>query len=84
MERIVFSHHARLQMTERGATEAEIVETIRSGEHLLAKHGRLAYRHNFQYNRKWGGKLYTTKQVMPVVKRERGSVVVITVYTFYF
>ena len=71
-------------MTERGATEGEVVESIRSGEHLPAKQGRLAYRRNFQYNQKWGGRFYPTKQVMPIVMKERAGIVVITVYTFYF
>jgi len=41
-------------------------------------------RRNFQYNRAWGGRFYRIKQVMPIVKDDRGRTVVVTVYTFYF
>ena len=83
MKQIVFSEHAIKQMAERGASKKEVIQTIGDGEKLPAKHGRIAYRHNFQYNSKWGNKFYHIKQVMPVVKEEK-SIVVITVYTFYF
>jgi len=53
MERkpIIFSHHAREQMVERGATEEEVRETILTGEEVPAKRGRKGYRKNFQYGR---------------------------------
>ena len=84
MNRVVFSRHARQQMLERGATEEEVAEAIAAGERVPAKHGRVAHRRNFQYNRTWSGKFYSIKQVMPITKDERNSTVVITVYTFYF
>jgi len=46
-----FSRHALQQMSERGATEEEVLEVIRSGEPVPAKHGRLGDRENFQYER---------------------------------
>lgn len=81
---IVFSDHALFQMQERGASRQEVTETIRDGEKIPAKQKREAYRKNFQFNNKWGNKFYRIKQVMPVVKEEEHSIVVITVYTFYF
>lgn len=84
MERVICSDHARQQMRERGASEQEVLRAIRDGERIPAKHGRVAYRQNFQYNHLWGGKFYRIKQVMPIVIHERGATVVITVYTFYF
>ena len=71
-------------MRERGASEEEILEAIEAGEGVPAKHGRVAYRRNFQYNRTWGGRPYRIKQVMPIIKEEKRVTVVITVYTFYF
>ena len=71
-------------MVERGASEEEVVSAIATGERAPAKHGRLAYRRNFEYNRTWGGKHYRIKQLMPIIKEEKGRIVVITVYTFYF
>jgi hypothetical protein len=81
---ILFSNHAREQMAERGAGEEEVVETIRCGEQVPAKKGRVGYRKNFQYNRLWGGRLYAVKQVLAIVVEERDALVVVTVYTFYF
>ena len=45
---------------------------------------RLAYRKNFQYERPWGGRMYAIKQVLAIVAEEMDSLVVVTVYTFYF
>ena len=70
-------------MRERGATEAEVKETILTGEKLPAKKNRRAYRKNFVYNKLWGGHFYRIKQVMPIVVEEE-KIVVITVYVFYF
>ncbi|MCX8066736.1 MAG: DUF4258 domain-containing protein [Anaerolineae bacterium] len=81
---ILFSQHARIQMRERGATEEEVVETIRTGEEVPAKRGRRGYRRNFQYDRLWGGRHYLTKQVLVIVAEEAERLVVVTVYTFYF
>ncbi len=81
---IIFSDHSQQQMIERGASKEEVIEAISNKEAVPAKHGRISYRKNFQYNDKWGGKFYRVKQVMPVVKKETNRIVVITVYTFYF
>ncbi|MDP2904735.1 MAG: DUF4258 domain-containing protein, partial [Candidatus Omnitrophota bacterium] len=83
MKHIIFSKHAIKQMTDRGASKEEVAQTIREGETFPAKHGRIAYRHNFQYNSRWGNKFYHIKQVMPITKEEI-SIIVITVYTLYF
>ena len=81
---IDFSKHALDQMKERGASESEVIDTIRSGEKVPAKQGRQGYRKNFQYNQVWGGKQYATKQVMAIIVDEPNAIVVITVFTFYF
>ena len=82
--RIVFSQHAIDHMLPRGATRAEVEETVRSGERLAAKGGRHAYRKNFPYRSQWKGRYYETKQVMPVVVVEGETTIVVTVYVFYF
>lgn len=71
-------------MLERGASEAEVLEAIITGERVPAKRDRTVFRRNFRYERTWSGKFYRTKQVMPVVKEGAGHAIVITVYTFYF
>lgn len=84
MKPIRFSRHALLQMAERGATQEEVLETIRSGEQVPAKRGRQGYRKNFQYGQWWGGRRYAIKQVLAIVADDPEVVVVVTVYTFYF
>jgi hypothetical protein len=83
MKHVIFSEHALKQMLERGASREEVIQAIHHGERIPAKHSRMSYRHNFQYNGKWGNKFYRIKQVMPIVREEK-SIVVITVYVFYF
>jgi len=81
---IIFTYHAKRQMNLRGVTAKEAEQAILKGEKIIAKHGRAAYRLNFQFNSKWGEKFYHIKQVMPVTKQENGTIIVITVYAFYF
>ena len=71
-------------MLDRGVTEDEVEETIRTGEGLPAKGGRLAFRRNFPYGGDWQGKPYQFKQVMPIVAEELDRMTVVTVYAFYF
>jgi hypothetical protein len=81
---IVFSQHALDQMPLRGAGREEVEETIRSGERVPAKRGRQACRKNFPFRANWKGRYYETKQVVPVFVIEAETIVVVTVYVFYF
>lgn len=84
MKPIRLTKHAREQMIERGANEAEVKEAITKGSREPAKHGRELCRYNFTFGKHWQGKHYSIKQVVPVIKEEPNEIVVITVYTFYF
>ncbi|MGB9613196.1 MAG: DUF4258 domain-containing protein [Candidatus Margulisiibacteriota bacterium] len=84
MKEIEFSQHALDQLQDRGATKEEVIKTIREGEQVPAKKGRLAFRKNFSFEAEWKGKIYKVKQVMPIIIEESDKLVVITVYTFYF
>lgn len=84
MKQIRLTLHAREQCEERGATEEEVIEAIRSGIHEQAKHNRHLCRANFQFNGIWNGEHYPIKQVVPVIVEEADEIVVVTVYTFYF
>lgn len=81
---IEFSQHALEQMTERGATESEVIAAIREGERSPAKKNRTACRRNFPYQSTWGDVSYGTRQVMPIIAEEDDCLVVVTVYVFYF
>jgi hypothetical protein len=84
MKRIRLSKHAEEQATERGATQREVEETVRKGSREPTIRGREMCRYNFAFKRKWQGKHYAIKQVVPVIKEEADEIIVITVYTFYF
>ncbi len=84
MKPIQFSKHALEQMIERGADKDSVSETIRVGETVPAKKGRLGFRKNFQFNRLWGGRTYAIQQILAIVAEEADALIVVTVYTFYF
>ena len=82
--KIEISPHAREQMEERGVLEEEVIAAIRLGEAEPARKGRMMYRKNFSFGKRWRGKQYSNKQVAPVVVEEADKFVVVTVYVFYF
>ena len=84
MPAIIISEHAQDQMAERGATEAEVELAIAASESEPASKGRLMYRKNFEFNARWRGRDYSIKQVAPVVARDGDTLIVVTVYVFYF
>jgi hypothetical protein len=76
--------HARVRLSERGATEGEVVATVSDGESFAAKFGRSGFRRNFQFDGEWQGKRYRTKQVEVYAVQEADAWLVITVVTRYF
>ena len=84
MKPIVFSNHALRQMSDRGATVEEVETAIRIGELAPAKGKRLAFRKNFPFGKEWKGHYYEVKQVVPIVTEESDTIMVVTVYVFYF
>jgi len=81
---IVISAHALRRMAERGATEADVIDTIQRGTAEPARRGLLLSRRNQSHDGSWGGTHYAIKQVVCVVAVELDRLVVVTVYTFYF
>jgi len=81
---IRLTNHAQEQAIERGTNEAEIVDTIITGNRQSAKNGRYKYQATFQYNNDWQGKFYSLKKVAAIVAETDTELVVVTVYTFYF
>ena len=76
--------HAIDRLSERGATEAEIVATVETGEAFPAKYGRTGFRRNFPFGRTWRGKIYATKQVEVYAVQEGDGWLAITVVTRYY
>jgi len=81
---IRLSGHARQQLQFRGATEAEVTETIRTMPWQPAEGGRLECRKDFVFNATWNGRYYATKQVRAIFAQEPDENVVVTVYVYYF
>ncbi|MCX5886214.1 MAG: hypothetical protein NT096_09955 [Proteobacteria bacterium] len=84
MKPIRLSAHARENLSYRGTTEQEVIDTIRTAPWGAAEHGRLECRKEFQYKQDWNGKFYNTKQVRPILVEETEEIVVVTVYVYYF
>ena len=78
------SEHARQQLRSRGATEQEVIDSIRTEKWKPAELGRLECRKNFSFNAEWNRTYYTTRQVRPIFVEELDEIVVVTVYVYYF
>lgn len=81
---IRFHPHARERLSERGATESEIIETILNGERFPAKFGRSGFRRNFPCEGEWRGRRYGTKQIEAYAVENDDGWLVITVLVKYF
>lgn len=84
MKPIVFTHHARQRMKDRGTDEERVIEAIRGGEQEPTCSGRVMCRLNLEFKRKWDEVYHPIQQVAPVIVEEDARIVVITVYTYYF
>ncbi len=81
---VEISNHAREQMAERGASEAEVILAIEKGESESTRKNRKLFRKNFQFNGNWRGRYYNIKQIAPIVAYEGDKLIVVTVFVFYF
>jgi hypothetical protein len=82
--RVPLHPHAKARLTERGTTQAEVIATVTSGERFAAKFGRVGFRRNFSFQRRWRGRFYATKQVTAFAVPEADGWLVITVIIRYF
>jgi len=81
---VTFSSHAKDSMRKRGADADEVLKVIQQVKWIEAKQGRFEAKLDFPYNKVWNKKHYSTKQVNPVFIIEEQTIIVITVYVFYF
>jgi hypothetical protein len=79
-----FHPHARERMTQRGATEKNVVDTVIKGERFEAKFGRSGFRRNFVFEKQWRNRYYKNKQVEVYAVREGNDWLVISVIVRYF
>ena len=80
---ITLIDHARERLLERGATEEEVRQTVRSGTPAPAGAGRQAKERVFPYNATWQGRHFAQKMVRAIYVEERNRLVVLTLYVYY-
>ena len=80
---IYLSQHARLKLSARGCSEAEIEEAIRTEPRAAAELGRLECRKSYPFHDVWNGTHYEMKEVRPIFVGEHHRIVVVTVYTYF-
>jgi hypothetical protein len=81
---VEFHPHASERLGERGATQAEVIDTVLHGEHFPAKFNRMGFRKVFAYNAVWRGRIYLHKEVEAIAVDTPTGVLVLTVITRYF
>lgn len=81
---IRLSAHAKIQSQIRGATEEEIIDTIKTSKRQTSELNKLECRKDFVFNKTWNNNFYKTKQVRPIFVEEEKEIVVVTVYVYYF
>ncbi|MCC6958822.1 MAG: hypothetical protein IT301_03155 [Dehalococcoidia bacterium] len=74
--------HASERILARGATEAEVLATVRTGERQAALHGRSVFRSTFDFNAVWAGKRYATKTIEAYAVDEDGWLVITVIVKF--
>ena len=83
MKPVRLSGHARARVVQRGATDDEVIETIRTTPWRVAEQGRKECQKHFSYGREWNGKMYATKRIRPRFVEEPDEILVVTVYVYY-
>lgn len=83
-ENVIVHPHALQRLSERGADKNEVIMTVRTGEHFIAKHGRSGFRLNFIFNGQRNNKYFTTKQIEAYAVLENETWIVITVIVKFF
>jgi hypothetical protein len=83
MINVTLHPHARARLVERGATEAEVIETVRKGERSAAKYGRTRFRRRFPFNAAWRGRQYAAKEVEAFAVERLGWLVITVIVRYY-
>jgi len=76
--------HATQRMRERGATAAEVRQTVELGHASPAKFGRTRFRRRFAFNARWDGKHFARKKIDAFAVKIAGGWLVVTVIVKYF
>lgn len=85
MKPIRISAHARRRSLLRGATEAEVLDTIRTGRWQPAQRGKLQVRKAFAFGQPSpvNQQVYASKIIHVIFVNEPQEIIVITVLVYY-
>ncbi len=75
--------HTLERAQERGASEEEIKDVIRTGFDIAAKYGRTGKAKVYQFKQERQGKYYEQKRIEVFYIIEEDLVVTVTAYVFY-
>jgi hypothetical protein len=75
--------HTLERAQERGASEEEIKDVIRTGFDIAAKYGRTGKGKVYQFKQERHGKYYEQKRIEVFYMIEEDLVVTVTAYVFY-
>ncbi len=78
-----FHAHALERLTERGATQEDVIATIQTGKSFAAKFGRTGFRKRFAFHATWRGQFYANKELEVFAVPAEDGWLVITVVTRY-
>jgi len=81
--RIQIDPHTLERSEERGATEEEIKDVIKTGLTIPAKYGRKGKAKLYDFNKKRHGTHYEQKRVEVFYTIEEDLIVTVTAYVFY-
>lgn len=81
--KIIIDPHTLERANERGASEYEIKDVIKTGFTIPAKLNRKAKAKNYHFGKNRHGKYFEQKRVEVIYITEDEFVITITVYVFY-
>jgi hypothetical protein len=76
--------HAGQRIRERGATVAQVRETVLKGSRTAAKFGRTKFRRVYPFGKKWNGKQFANQQIDAFAATIPHGWLVVTVIVKYF
>lgn len=75
--------HTLIRANERGATEDEIINTIKNGIEIIGKKGRAGKCKVFEFKTERNGKFYDEKKLEIFYVLEADVIITVTVYVYY-
>ncbi len=80
---IQIDFHTLERAEERGTTEAEIKDVIRTGSSIPAKYGRMGKAKVYDFKKNRHNRYHEQKRVEVFYLIEEGKIITVTVYVFY-